>query len=109
LEAHFAGSLGIYDGADRVCVRIRFSPRVARFVQEKRWHATQQMIQAQDGSLIVRLDLSSTVEVRSWVLSFGREAEVLEPQALRDEIARELQLMIAQYERQPSKGRARRK
>ena len=36
-------------------------------------------------------------ELVSWVLSFGAEAEVLEPQSLRDEIARELRGALARY------------
>jgi predicted DNA-binding transcriptional regulator YafY len=97
LESRFAGSLGIYDGHDDVRVRIRFSPAAARFVQEKRWHASQQLTPQADGSLIVEFRLSSTVEVKSWVLSFGRDAEVLQPESLRAEVAEELETMRARY------------
>jgi predicted DNA-binding transcriptional regulator YafY len=97
LDVYFAGSLGIYDGADDIRIRIRFSSRVARFVKEKRWHASQQLWPQRDGSLIAEFQLSSTVEVKRWVLSFGRDAVVLEPVPLCEEIAEEAAVVLAAY------------
>ncbi len=50
-----------------------------------------------DGSVIVEFDLSGTIELTAWLLSFGRHAEVLEPASLREEIAAELQRTLAVY------------
>ena len=97
LEARFAGSLGIYDGQDDVRVKIRFAAEVARYVAEKQWHHSQQLTPQKDGSLIVELRLSNTVEVKSWVLSFGTNAGILEPESLRDEIREELERALSQY------------
>jgi predicted DNA-binding transcriptional regulator YafY len=36
------------------------------------------------------MDVGGSAELRSWILSFGSGAEVLEPAALREEVAREL-------------------
>jgi proteasome accessory factor B len=97
LDARLAGSFGIYEGDEQIHVKIRFSPRVARFVQEKHWHASQRCTPQRDGSLLVEFDLSSTVEVKCWALSFGRDAEVLEPPDLRDEMAAEVADLLALY------------
>ena len=80
-------------------MKIRFSPAVARFVQEKKWHPSQRLSPQQDGSLIVEFQLSSIVEVKSWVLSFGREAEVLAPESLRAEISDDVRLLAERYGR----------
>jgi predicted DNA-binding transcriptional regulator YafY len=98
LETRFAGSLGIYDGRGNVHVKIRFAPEVTRYISEKRWHSSQQLTPQKDGSLIVELWLSNTVELKNWVLSFGANAEVLEPGSLRDEIREELQRAIPHYD-----------
>jgi predicted DNA-binding transcriptional regulator YafY len=45
------------------------------------------------------MEVSGTVEVLSWVLGFGDKAEVLEPGALRDQVAAELQRACARYQR----------
>ena len=103
LDARLAGSFGIYDGgAEPQRVTIRFLPAVARFVQEKKWHASQQFSPQRDGSVLAEFHLSSTVEVKDWVLSFGRHAEVLEPEALRSELAQELEQTLARYRSAPA-------
>jgi len=97
LDAHFVGSLGIYEGHDDVAVTLRFRPPAARFVQEKKWHSSQRLHPQRDGSLIAELRLSSTAELKPWILGFGPAAEVLQPPSLREEIAADLQQMLTAY------------
>ncbi|MCB9926467.1 MAG: WYL domain-containing transcriptional regulator [Planctomycetaceae bacterium] len=96
-EQFLAGSLGIYHDTGVVNVTIRFSSEVARYVEESNWHSSQQCERQADGSLLVRLDLSGTTEVNSWVLSFGRHAEVLVPDALRSELQDEMAAALKLY------------
>jgi predicted DNA-binding transcriptional regulator YafY len=102
IAAQLARSFGIYDGDDDVTVIVKFLPAVARYVQESNWHASQVLTPQRDGSLLARFQLSSTVEIKSWVFSFGANAVVIEPEALRAEIAGELEQLIKVYQRQPS-------
>jgi len=97
LDARFAGSLGIYEGHEDLDVLIRFRPPAARFVQEKKWHTSQRLTPQPDGSLLAELRLSSTAELKPWILGFGSAAEVLEPESLRKELAADLQQMLAAY------------
>ena len=97
-EQFLSGSLGIYHDTGDVSVKVRFSSEVARYVEESTWHSSQQCERQPDGSLLVRLDLSGTTEVKSWVLSFGRHAEVLEPESLREEMRAELKSALSGYE-----------
>ena len=41
-------------------------------------------------------------EIKRWVLSFGPECRVLEPEALRKLIQQDLQKNLAQYSRHPT-------
>jgi predicted DNA-binding transcriptional regulator YafY len=41
--------------------------------------------------------LGATEEIKSWVLSFGPEAEVLGPAKLREEVAAEIRAMQCAY------------
>jgi len=43
-------------------------------------------------------EVAGTDEVKQWVLGWGRHAEVLEPEFLREEITRELKLSLERYE-----------
>ena len=87
---YLAGSFGVFHADGDVEVRVRFAPAVARYVREGRWHASQRLVQQRDGSLLAEFRLSGTEEIKRWILSFGRHAEVLEPPALREEMEAEI-------------------
>lgn len=97
LQQFLAGSFGVFQGDGDVQVQIRFSSTVARYVQEGRWHASQKLTPQRDGSLRAEFELSSTEEIKRWVLSFGAHAIVLEPENLRQEIATELTTLQRVY------------
>ena len=99
LQQHLAGSFGIYhgDGDASVCVRVRFSPVVARYVEESQWHASQRLTKEHDGSLLAEFCLDNTEEIQRWIMSFGQHAVVLAPEPLRQQILAELQLLMVAY------------
>jgi len=97
IKAHLAGSFGIYDGSGDISIVVKFAPSAARYVLECKWHDSQVLTRHRDGSLLARFTLSSTVEVKSWVRSFGPSAVVLEPEELRAEILRELEQSLDLY------------
>jgi len=90
------GAFGLIRGAP-TRVRVRFDARVARYVQRRQWHETQRFERAPGGAVEMTMDLHGTVEVVSWVLGFGENAEVLEPAALRESVGRELAAAAARY------------
>jgi predicted DNA-binding transcriptional regulator YafY len=67
-------------------VRLRFAPPAARYVREKTWHPTQQIDEREDGGLILTMRVNHLAEVKRWVMSFGAECEVLEPEELQLQI-----------------------
>ncbi|MCP4750035.1 MAG: WYL domain-containing protein [Proteobacteria bacterium] len=44
------------------------------------------LLEQADGSIILDIDTSGSWDLRRWVLSFGMEAEVLEPEELRKKL-----------------------
>ncbi len=96
LKAHLARSFGVYqaDGQGTVHVKVRFAPRVARYVSESTWHESQKLTPQKDGGLVAEFDLGDTEEIKRWILSFGRHAEVAEPEGLRGEIIGELRTLL---------------
>ena len=82
---------------DPVKVVIRFSPVVAKRAAETRWHPSQVLEPQADGSLLWRGQIAGMREIRIWILGWGADAEVLEPAALRDEVAAELKKAAALY------------
>ena len=78
-------------------VTIRFDPSLERYLKENVWHPSQVFKQHRDGSLIMTMEVGGLREVMSWVLGFGRQAEVLEPAHLRQAVAQELAATTEKY------------
>jgi proteasome accessory factor B len=97
LAAHFAKSFGIFEGHGEVHVKIRFASSVVRYVEESRWHPSQKLTRHKDGSLLAEFGLSSTEEIKAWILSFGRHAVVEEPKELRTAISGEVAALAGAY------------
>jgi len=97
LAGHFAQSFGVFHGDGDVRVQVRFLPPVARYVQECKWHASQKLAKQKDGSVLAEFQLSSTEEIKHWIMGFGRQAVVLAPEGLRREIADEVGAMMESY------------
>ena len=95
-EARTSGSFGVVAESPEH-VRIRFAKRRALYVQEHVWHHSQGVEPADDGAVILSMEVGTGDELRQWILSFGGDAVVLEPAALRQELAAELDLARAHY------------
>ena len=76
---------------------IRFAPRQARWIRERKWHRTARMQEEIDGSLVLRMKVPVSGELQRWILQFGSEAEVLAPAALRNAVGEELRRALAAY------------
>jgi len=82
-------------------VVIRFDAPLERYLKENIWHPSQVFKKAKDGSLLMTMEVGGLVEVMSWVLGFGRQAEVLEPAHLRQAVASELVATAEKYAERP--------
>jgi L-amino acid N-acyltransferase YncA/predicted DNA-binding transcriptional regulator YafY len=95
-DAYIGGSFGVV-AEPAVRVRIRFQGSAANYVEERNWHPSQSLARLPDGRLELAMQVGGTSELRAWILSFGGEAEVLEPSRLRAEVARDLAAALARY------------
>lgn len=78
-------------------VVIRFAPRIAPLIREVRWHPTQQLCPMPDGSLHFEVTVAGLREISWWVMTWGDEAEVLEPKELREHVAEAAERMVEVY------------
>ena len=78
-------------------VRIRFDRRWADWVAERTWHPSQRIVRRRGGALDLEMEVGGAAELRSWVLSFGSGAEVLEPESLRKDVEGELRRAADRY------------
>ena len=82
-------------------VKVRISPGWARWVGEKIWHESQKAKKNGDGSLELSFRVAGLDEIKRWVLSFGPEAVVLEPEKLKEMVRKDLSRNLAQYSKGP--------
>jgi predicted DNA-binding transcriptional regulator YafY len=99
VEAYWRKGLGLQHGEPPVTIRVRFSPYQARWIRERRYHASQQIEEQPDGGLILTLHVSGMAEVQRWLLSYGAEVEVLEPPELRAAVAEQAENLARIYNR----------
>lgn len=83
---------------DPVQARIWFAPHQARYIKARQWAKRQNFTEQEDGSIILDMETSGLWEVKQWVLSFGKAARVLAPEALKNEIRDELIAAARQYD-----------
>lgn len=102
LDKHFGNAWLMIRGEQRYHVKIRFTPKVARNVNEIAWHKTQRTSFLDDGSLVFEVDVDGISEIAWWVLGYADQAEVLEPAELREEIACRAKAMMNLYEKNDS-------
>lgn len=82
---------------EKAKVVIRFNKEVAGYIKERIWHPSQKIRQNRDGSITATYHVAGTNEIKYWVLSYGRHAEVLEPTTLRDDIKKDLSSALKRY------------
>lgn len=86
LESRLRDSFGVHSGEGKFDVVLRFNPRVADYIREKKWHGSQQMRELRSGGVELRIQLSSLVEIERWVLSWGGDAVVVKPRELAEAV-----------------------
>ena len=84
---------------DSMDVKIRFSAWQARYIQQRTWHPSQEIEELDNGEIILSFQASGFYDIKSWILSHGADAEVLEPADLREEIIKELEKKLAFYKK----------
>lgn len=80
-----------------VKVKILFNKKVATYVYDRKWSDDQKITLNDDGSLLLEFTSGNKYEVISFVLGFGKNAVLLEPASLKEEIAKEIETMQKAY------------
>jgi predicted DNA-binding transcriptional regulator YafY len=101
VEEYFQNSWGVYKGK-LTKFRVKFSGEAAIMVRTSKHQPYEEIAESTDGSIIYETTVSGRQEFIRWVLGFGPEAEILEPQSARREIKRILDSACNNYEQEQS-------
>lgn len=80
--------------------KIRFSGDIAYYIMERTWSRNQLIEKHQDDSVTLTLEIANFREGLSWVLGFGENAVVMEPDWFVKEVRRALRHAARNYRRQ---------
>src|SRR5574344_74775 len=89
LNDYFFDAIGITVPSDKevLTVLLRISSSQMPYVESKPIHGSQRIIERNDDYSIVEIKVYNTYELKSIILSFGDNIEVISPESLRKEIA----------------------
>ena len=73
---------------------MQFSPEIADDVLARQWHPKQEVKLLKDGRAEISFDAKGDLEVKRWVMAFGRYAKVKSPKWLKDQILEEARAML---------------
>jgi predicted DNA-binding transcriptional regulator YafY len=96
VESYVGDSWGVYSDDEVRRVTLKFSPEVAPRVKNLCYHRSQSIAEeCPDGSVVLEFNVCGHVELVSWILQWGHQVEVIEPEDLRERV-REMALAIAE-------------
>ncbi len=78
-------------------IAVQFWGYEARLAREHKVHASQEIQEMPDDSVVIHLNVTGLQEVKRWVLSCGRDARVLEPEWFALEVKDEINEMQKRY------------
>ncbi|HEY2932262.1 MAG TPA: WYL domain-containing protein [Acidobacteriota bacterium] len=104
-QAAFEASFEIWQGEPEQ-VRIRFTGKAAVLVSEHQWHPSQTLTVRPLG-VELTMHVHPGVDLQKWILSFGAQAQVLEPASLRNLVSEQCLLAASLYRTPPAKKPSR--
>lgn len=87
---------GLFTG-EKTKVTIKFDKNMDYFIKDTKWHVNQEIKSLEDGSVLFSVYVDETDDIKNWVMGFGKNAEVIEPSQLRNEIKQEIIEMSKKY------------
>ena len=83
LDVYLAGAWSVFRGPDLHEVILHFPPHLAPLVQRAELHPSQEVQELEEGACEYRVRLSHLDEIARWVVGFGGEVRVVEPEELQ--------------------------
>jgi len=78
-------------------VEVEFTGWAAKYVSERIWSPDQKITDIGENKILLEFTASSEPEVISWLLWFGKEARLIKPEQMIDEIIRGIDSMRSHY------------
>lgn len=103
---YLGSAWNVYIGEKFEIIKLRFSTRVSKAIMDTIWHPSQKIETQSDGSIIMTLGVQNTMYFRQWVMGWGDDIEVLEPESLKSRIISTVKSMLELYNRNKDSGKS---
>ncbi len=97
LRAHYAESYGIFSGQMKSTATIKININQAPWTLFEHWHSKQQIERLDDEHILLKIPYNDHRELVGDVMRLGTAAQIIEPSALKQIIATELQSVLSHY------------
>jgi predicted DNA-binding transcriptional regulator YafY len=97
LDRLLGAGYGIFSGDKVQWAKLRFTAERARWVANEQWHPQQRSSFDDAGRYVLEVPYSQDPELLMDILKYGPDVEVLEPPALRERVAQQLESAAARY------------
>jgi hypothetical protein len=98
LDRFLETEMGVRCSEEPINLRLKLLTEFAlRAVTETPLTKGQKVVDSQDGLKILEVKLNDTLILRGWILSFGDQVEVLEPETLRSAMKQTISIMASRY------------
>lgn len=98
IKTYLEKNKGLFKTGDTE-IKIKFSNNVSSFIKEGLWYDSQEIENLEDGSIILKFNINNLSDIKSWIMGFGTEAEVLSPEKLRNEILDDIENLLKIYKK----------
>jgi len=95
---YFESAWNIIRYGKPVEVVLRFTKESARWIKREKMHPTQVIEDQEDGSVLFRVTVEGTQELKWWIYRWIPFCEVLSPPELRKEVLEDLKAVMKKYE-----------
>jgi predicted DNA-binding transcriptional regulator YafY len=80
-------------------VILKFNKDIARWIKRRKWYPAQIIEDQKDGSIIFKVMLPDTNEIKWWTYNWAPNCEILSPPELRKEAAGDIRKLAKVYEK----------
>jgi predicted DNA-binding transcriptional regulator YafY len=90
----YKNTFNYWRGSSEFDVVCRFSKKVAPIIKAEVWAEDQEIIQQKDGSIILRMKVNSLEQVGDWLMGWGGEVKIIEPNELLSYVEEKAKLIL---------------
>lgn len=97
LEKYLQYTWSVIRGDKKIHFKVKFSKNIARYIKEE-FNVKPTLTDLPDGGMLFEVTLNDDLEFIQWIMKYGPDAEILEPEEYRERLQEKLRRWVKIYE-----------